>query len=337
MVARAVVCLLLAGLPAVCAQWNPKLAAQYLDSRQQEWFAWPRANAGAKPCVSCHTGVTYLMARPALRKVLGESQPTRYETGLLNSLSERVAKREPAASASIGVESVLAALFLGGGQSSASAQALDRMWALQTKEGKAKGAWNWFSLDDDPWEMPESNFYGATLAAIAVGGAPAEYRARPEVKERVADLAAFLRAGQESQPLHNRVMLLWASAKLPEVLAADVRKSIVAEVWKRQQADGGWTLGSLGPFAVHEKAPRQEGSNAYATAVVTLVLQRTEGASPKLGKALAWLRARQDPEGGYWAAESMNKQYPADSMEIKFMRDAATAYASLALLEAQAK
>jgi hypothetical protein len=124
---------------------------------------------------------------------------------------------------------------------------------------------------------------------------------------------------------------------LPEALPAETRKSIVAELWKRQQPDGGWTMASLGPFAFKEKAPRQEGSNAYATAVVALVLQRTEGSSPKLGKALSWLRARQDPEGGYWSADSMNKQYPADSMEIKFMRDAATAYASLALLESQTK
>jgi hypothetical protein len=32
----------------------------------------------------------------------------------------------------------------------------------------------------------------------------------------------------------------------------------------------------------------------------------------------------------------MNKQYPEGSMESKFMSDAATAYASLALLEAAA-
>ncbi|HEY1495264.1 MAG TPA: hypothetical protein VGF49_12020, partial [Candidatus Solibacter sp.] len=132
---------------------------------------------------------------------------------------QRLAKREPAAAPLIGVESVLAALFLG-------TEAMDRMWALQTKEGKAKGAW------------------------------------------------------------------------------------------------------------VLEKAPRQEGSNAYATALVTLVLQRTQGPGPKSATALGWLRVRQDPEGGYWSADSMNKQYPADSMEIKFMRDAATAFASLALLEA---
>jgi squalene-hopene/tetraprenyl-beta-curcumene cyclase len=185
--------------------------------------------------------------------------------------------------------------------------------------------------------MPESNFYGATLAALAAGGAPAEYRARPAVKERLADLAAFLRGGEESQPLHNRLMLLWASAKLPEALPTGARRSIVEAIWKQQQPDGGWTMQSLGPFQPHETAPRQEGSNAYATALVTFVMERSEPAGPKLGKALAWLRSHQDPEGGYWTAESMNKQYPAGSMESKFMRDAATAYASLALLNAPGK
>ena len=98
-------------------------------------------------------------------------------------------------------------------------------------------------------------------------------------------------------------------------------------------------MDSLGPFQVHAKAPRQDGSNGYATAFVTYVLQQSEGdrKNPKLGQALGWLRSHQDPESGYWAAESMNRQYPAGSMESGFMRDAATAFASLALLESGGK
>jgi len=339
MIARVAVYLALSTAPALCADWNPKLAAQYLDARQKDWFAWPRANTGAKPCVSCHTSVTYLMARPALRKALGETAPTEYETGLLKSLRDRVAKQEPPAAPSIGVESVLAALFLGNEGSPAATQALDRLWVLQSKEGKAKGVWNWFDLDDDPWEMPESHFYGATLAAMAVGGAPADYRARPDVKEHLAQLASYLSSEQEAQSLHNRVMLLWASTKLPEALPAPARRAIVEEVWKRQLADGGWTLQSLGPFKAHEKAPRQEGSNGYATALVTYVMEQAEpgGKNPKLTQALGWLRSHQDREGGFWSAESMNKVYPAGSMELLFMRDAATSFASLALLEARGK
>src|SRR5438128_7860590 len=69
-----------------CADWNPKLAADYLDSRQKEWFAWPRAKAEGGVCVSCHTGVTYLLARPVRRKALAESQATVYEKGVLEGI-----------------------------------------------------------------------------------------------------------------------------------------------------------------------------------------------------------------------------------------------------------
>src|SRR6478735_3063427 len=85
--------LLLVAIPAFAAGWNPRGAADYLDARQKQWFAWPSANSNGAPCVSCHTGVTYLLARPALRRILGEAEPTPYETGLLDSLRTRLPKR----------------------------------------------------------------------------------------------------------------------------------------------------------------------------------------------------------------------------------------------------
>ena len=327
MITRASVCLMLSLLPGWCADWNPRLAAQYLDQRQKDWFAWPRANQSATPCVSCHTGITYLMARPALRKVLGEAEPTIYETGLLESLRSRVPKREPAAAPGIGVESVLAALFL------PNDGTFDRMWAVQIRDGDAKGAWNWFSQNDDPWEMPESNFFGASLAALAIGSAPEQYRDRPEVK----DLLAYLQRAQAGQPLHNRLALLWAAARLPGTLSGTARRALIDEVWKKQESDGGWAIDSLGPFQFKEKAKPSTGSNAYATAFTAYVMeQATAGmANPKMGKALGWLRAHQNPDGGYWQADSMNKVYEAGSMQSQFMRDAATCYAVLALTWAQ--
>jgi squalene-hopene/tetraprenyl-beta-curcumene cyclase len=325
MLARAAVCLALSLLPAGAADWNPRLAAQYLDSRQKDWFVWPRANAAAKPCVSCHTGVTYLLARPALRQALGEDTPTVYETGLLASLRSRIDLKEPPASPGLGVESVLAARFLGTGE------AVDRMWALQVHDGAAKGSWNWFALDRDPWEMPDSRFYGAALAATAV---PAKDHGRPEAQE----LVAYLHREQAAQPLHNRLMLLWASAGFPEVLPAAERRALVEEVWKKQQADGSWTMDSLGPFPVHAKAPHTEGGSAYATAFTAYVMQQAGGdpGNPKLARALAWLRTRQNPECGCWESVSMNEKYEPGSMQLKFMDDAATSYAVLVLLGAGA-
>jgi hypothetical protein len=55
---------------------------------------------------------------------------------------------------------------------------------------------------------------------------------------------------------------------------------------------------------------------------------------PRLARALLWLTGHQDRDTGAWPALSMNKRYPAGSMESFFMQDAATAFASLALIEA---
>jgi squalene-hopene/tetraprenyl-beta-curcumene cyclase len=314
---------------SLCADWNPRLAADYLDGREKEWFAWKTAKTPGGPCVSCHTGVTYLIVRPALRSALGEAQPTEYETGLRDALRARIPldpvfsaafSKEPRHTQSLGVESIHAALLLG------DEAALERMWSLQIKEGKEKGAWNWFHLDLDPWETPESSFYGATLAALAVKNASAEHKALH--REQVAMLADYLKREQAGQPLHNRLMLLWA---MPEALAD--KKALVEEAWKAQGQDGGWSIESLGPW---KRPSRSSGSDAYATGFVSYLLLIDHNRQDKrLQGALEWLKSHQNREYGYWTSSSMNKDYPADSMMTKFMQDAATGFAALALLEAE--
>jgi len=74
------------------AEWNPALAARYLDARQQAWFDWKTAQSSDGPCVSCHTGMTYLLARPVLRRALHEAQPTKFETGYLDRLRTKMDK-----------------------------------------------------------------------------------------------------------------------------------------------------------------------------------------------------------------------------------------------------
>ena len=78
---------------------------------------------------------------------------------------------------------------------------------------------------------------------------------------------------------------------------------MVNELAGKQQADGGWTLDSLGPWSKHADAPPAEGSNAYATGLVAFVLERAgvSAANPNLGGALQWLRAHQD-KLGFWEA-----------------------------------
>jgi len=319
-----------------CADWNPKLAADYLDSRQKEWFAWPRAKAEGGVCVSCHTGVTYLLARPVLRKALAESQPTVYEKGLL----EGIHAQADAEGNRQGAEAVFAALFFSfqnAGSKTLSTdakRAFDRLWSLQIHEGKDRGAWQWPNANHDPWSTPDAPFYGASLAALAVGTAPAEYRERADVKERIAALTDYLERERANQPLHNRLALVWASSKLPAALPAPLRKAILDEILRVQQPDGGWAIASLGPWRPHPEAPPSEGSNSYATAYAAFILQQAgmSRSDKAVARALDWLRAHQDRESGSWAADSLNSRHEPDSMQFRFMQDAATAFASLALL-----
>ena len=133
-------------------------------------MAWKAAQRTLGPCISCHTGMTYLMARPVLRRTLHESLPTPYETGLLKALQAGVGYKEgnelqagytsePKASQAIGVESIMAARFLAGTPD--ERRAFDRLWALQRDED-----WHWFSLSLDPWEMPDSEFFGANWRRV---------------------------------------------------------------------------------------------------------------------------------------------------------------------------
>ena len=345
--------LALAALPAFCGDWNARLAAQYLDSRQKDWLAWPPANASGVACVSCHTGVPYLLARPALRAALGETAPTLYEAVLLDGLRATVVKTNAKdlfrdvkgirADQVFGAQSVLTALLLAmddaqrGQLTPEGEKAFERMWSLQIRDGKSKGGWYWSDFDLDPWETPESAYYGAALAALATGIAPAQYQARREIRENVAQLTAYLRAARSTQPLHNQLILLWASHKLSGLLPQADRDAVMDEVWRKQQADGGWTLESLGPWRKRPDAPPATGSNSYATGMAAFTLQQAGArrSDARMSRALAWLEAHQDQQSGYWAAESMNKPHDAGSMPALFMRDAATGFASLALLQGE--
>src|SRR5215472_13671258 len=68
--------LLSIAVPGFGADWNPRLAATYLDAREESWRAWPYANQFGVPCISCHTGLPCLLARPLLRGALRDGVRT---------------------------------------------------------------------------------------------------------------------------------------------------------------------------------------------------------------------------------------------------------------------
>ena len=339
--------------------WNPKAAAAYLDRRLAWWMEWPRSQRDHQTiCVSCHTAVPYAFSRTALRTALDEQGPSPNERRLLESVTKRVrlwkevepfykdADRGPYKSVeSRGTESVLNALILSSrdtqsGQLSSDARtAFQNMWAEQQIAGKQKGAWLWLRFKNEPWEADDSDYFGATLAAVAVGIAPGNYHATPEVQTNLKLLREYLNREFAMQTAINRVLLLWAGAKLPGLLEPDREKAIISELLEKQQADGGWSLSSLsGDWKRSDGTAQETTSDGYATGLITFVLQRT-GISSKdaqLKRGLAWLGGNQDKTEGSWPAYSLNKnkENHISPETALFMNDAATSYAVLSLTDA---
>lgn len=339
--------------------WDPKAASAYLDRRQSWWMEWPKAQRDHQTfCVSCHTAVPYALSRSALRTTLAEQSPTPNEQRLLDNVTKRVrlwkevepfykdADRGPYKSVeSRGTESVLNSLILSsrdsrsGKLSNDAHTAFENMWAEQQTAGKQKGAWLWLRFKNEPWEADDSDYFGATLAAVAVGIAPGNYRATPEVQANLKLLREYLNREFAAQTTINRVLLVWAAANLPGLLEPDRQKTIMGELLERQQADGGWSLSALsGGWKRADGTPEETKSDGYATGLITFVLQQG-GTSPEnanLKRGLAWLTANQDKTEGSWPAYSLNKskENHISPETALFMNDAATSYAVLSLTAA---
>jgi squalene-hopene/tetraprenyl-beta-curcumene cyclase len=358
------------GQGVACAQdavkpaWSPSAAAKYLDERANRWVGWSSASRGqGTACISCHTTLPYALARPALGEALGETDPGPAEKKVIDNVKARVdgwdqiaggskagkdplvpfyqEKRRPSA---LGTEAVLNSLVLvnydarrnKGQWSEQTKSALEHLWQQQ----QDSGAWLWLEFGLKPWEN-DSAYYGASLAAIAVGMAGKEYQTQPAIEPKVAALKKYLQTRPNSQPLHHRVIGLWASSWLP-YFQDEEKAKIIEELFALQETDGGWSLAKLGAnpskagksnWTGHGTYPEAALSDGYATGLVVLALKRAgvPTDAPPLKNAIAWLTSRQHE--GTWPALYPNRPRDPQSEVGQFLREASGGFATLALME----
>jgi squalene-hopene/tetraprenyl-beta-curcumene cyclase len=212
-------------------------------------------------------------------------------------------------------------------------KAFDAAWALQLKDGPQTGAWNWQVFQLAPWESGESQYQGAAFMALAVGMAPGGYQNESNISLNLQLLRSYLSREYDRQPLLNRVVLLWASSKLYGLMSPEQRNSLVSFLLGKQKEDGGWCLATLGSWHRRDNTPLDTTSDGYATGVVVLALEEsgTSESREAVKKGLAWLMANQDKTEGPWHTNSLNKQRDPKTDIGRFMSDAATGYAVLAL------
>ena len=229
-------------------------------------------------------------------------------------------------------------------------RALRRLWETQ----RADGAWDWLDFGLEPFESADAAYYGATLAALAVGTAPADATSHtPDATVGLDRLRGYLKERRAAQSLLNQVALLLASTRLKDLLTSGQQEALIAEIQRRQQNDGGWSLQTLGPWRWGDRrrppgtpdASLLAQSDGYATGLIVYTLRKAglPGDHAAVKKGLQWLKAnQQDIQIGQrtyraWRAYSLNIDREHGGKEGEpwrrmFMSDAATTFAVLALV-----
>ena len=306
-------------------------ALDYLDKGALAW-------ARDQKCVSCHTTGTYMLIRPRLQAKAGRPSQELYDFFLSQAkvLQARPRQALKFAARSEQVIYLAAGLahwdaYVSGKLSPATDQALQLMFELQLPSG------TWVANNCWP-PLESSSFHAATIAALAVVAAPGWLAnlTKPETQHSVELLKRYLKSSEEQND-YDRISLLWAASKMPDLLTTEQRQNLINMVFSLQRADGGWSLRS---FSAPDKwgsglrADRlrtepdvaNPPSDGHMTGLAVLVL-REAGVSRqdrRVERGIEWLRATQKQSGRWWT-KSLNTD------NWQFITYSGTAYPLLAL------
>lgn len=287
----------------MAAEFSAEKAALYLDRASLNWQK-------KKKCATCHTNMSYMMARPALSSVQKDSGEVR--AFFEDYRKVRWAKRGPTEDQGfwpivVGTGLTFNDVGSSGKLSDVTREVLDMMWSAQREDG----GWRWPDCDYAPIE--EDEHFGVTLAALTVGVAPDGYSESPKAKAGLEKLRTYLK-NNPPKSLHHRAMLAWASVRIGGIATEDDREKALKELLGLQRPDGGWsTSGFLTDWKGLERESGEpletETSDAYGTGFVIIIARElgVPADDPRLQKGIQWILTNQRESGKWFTRSPVNE------------------------------
>ncbi len=304
----------------IAPMFSAAKAAEYLDAVGVTWTR-------DRKCITCHTNMPYLTARPLLAGDEGWKEVRAFLDKDVESWSNGGKPR--------GDTYVVATAFTlafndaqqGSKLHANTRAALDRMWDVQLPTGE----WKWLKCNWPPLE--HDDYYGATIAALAVGYAPDGYAKSEKAKAGIERLKTYFQKNA-SPDLHHTAMLLWASMRLDGLMTDQEKKKAVTTLRAKQHKDGGWALAALGKYMRHDQTPNDSAApgDGYGTGFVSFVLMEAGVPvnDPAIAKAVKWIKGNQR-ESGRWYTRSLSND------KAHYITNAGSAFCVLALSQAGEK
>lgn len=311
-------------------------ALAHLDLGSKLW-------SNSRRCIACHTNGSYLQIRPALTNHFGPPAPEARNFYLeqLQALQMREEKKLKESTVPAQVIYLAAGLAEWDAHvtkklSPETTAALKLMLDIQLESG------TWGTLDC--WPPFESDAYHeATVAAMAIGTAPGWLAQLTDDKQKaaVARLRTYL---QTEKPLHDysRVLLLWASTRMPDLITDSQRQEIVEMIFKHQRTDGGWSIrtfakpeawggGNRAAKLREEPEFANPPSDGHQTGLAIIVLRASgvDAKDPRIQRGIEWIKVNQR-ESGRWWTRSLNTD------KWHFITYSGTCYPLLALAQCDA-
>lgn len=323
---------LLAWMPLQAAAEETSLTetfARYARHGADVWARNPsaRISGEGKSCISCHTSLPYALVEPLLEddyqayqdmlenidnRIVGWNDNTPWysedkleQTAVHGGMPPDALKEVLDAADSRGVEAVFNAVirashdaYAGVPAKRETQMAFRNMWAEQVKTGEAAGRWRWIYANLLPWEVTDSDLWGASLACVAASIYP---DLAPEGDLQLLHQALQQASVNADVSLHVKSGILWCDTETGgRILNDGQARKLANELLELQRDDGGWTLRDLGPWPEWEGSDadccqkRELRSDAYATGFVTLALTRSRHLLPaeqqtKLDQSVAWI------------------------------------------------